>query len=57
MGPFGKTVKLKDTSPTHPGMLGTIINISPETHLYYIQFEDGTREWVHSEHIVGIRRP
>lgn len=37
-------------------MLGTILNVSPEVHLYYILFDDGTKEWIHADHIVGIRR-
>jgi hypothetical protein len=56
MGPFGKTVKLQDDAPTHPGMLGAIVNICCDLHLYYIQFDDGLCEWIHIKHIVGIRR-
>lgn len=53
MGPLGREAKLTQTSPTHPGEVGVVINIACKS--LFIRFSDGTCEWVLNKFIYGLR--
>lgn len=54
MGVFGHEAKLSADAPSHAGEIGIIITMSTERA--YIEFKDGSKEWVANKYIVGTRK-